>query len=84
MAKRKKEKPFMGKPPKFKVGDWVEFYYMFGKPGSFGQIIEDRGPLGQDGEHLYVLRRTWEWGESENITQAESDLRPAKAPTVSK
>jgi hypothetical protein len=82
MAKRKL-KPFVGKPPKFKVGDWVEFAYPEGQPAPLAQVLADRGPLGRDGEHLYHLRRILWGGETEVTTLSERHLRPAKAPTAS-
>ena len=79
MAK-KKLKPFVGLPPKYKVGDWVELAYPEGKPAPLAQILEDRGPLGQGGEHLYHIRQLLWGGETEVTTLAERHLRPAKAP----
>jgi hypothetical protein len=39
---------------RFKVGDWVTFQYGIGR--VFAQIIEDRGPLGFKGRHIYRIR----------------------------
>jgi hypothetical protein len=39
---------------RFKVGDWV--WFLYGTSNTFAQIIEDRGPLGFKGRHLYRIR----------------------------
>lgn len=77
-------KPFEGRPPKYKIGDWVEYFFQFNDPAPVAQVIRDRGPLGQGGEHVYQLRRVYEWGEVDEFEQSESHLRPAKTPTVTK
>jgi|GEM_PF-2483102 len=41
-------------PPKFQVGDRVEF--LFGVRRVHGEIVEDRGQIGVGGRRLYGIR----------------------------
>lgn len=68
-------------PPRFKVGDRVA-YRLWVDPPPVVEVIEYRGPLGQDGEHMYRLRRVLDWGEVKEFEQVESALQPAPEPAI--
>ncbi len=65
-------------PTKFKVGDWVK-YPRYPEP-SHALVIELRGPLAPGGEHVYRLRRVYEWGEVHEFEQSESELQASDPP----
>jgi hypothetical protein len=67
--------------PRFKVGDWVSFLFAIQK--VVAQVIEDCGPLGYKGRHLYRIRLDRTWTEPDLFELPEDDLegvpRPDKA-----
>ena len=76
MAKKKYTWP--DKPPRYRVGDWVS--YESSPTRARVLIIEDHGPLGRDGEHIYRIRRVLDWGEVKETSLSESHLEPADPP----
>lgn len=63
---------------RFKVGDWVTYPRWPERQRAL--VIEYRGPLGVGGEHVYRLRRVFDWGEVREFEQPESALEPVDAP----
>ena len=71
------------KRPKFRVGDWVMLE--FGVRPAFALIIEDRGPLGVNGRHLYRIRLERSYTEPDYFELAEEDMEkvvPDKAAVM--
>jgi hypothetical protein len=64
---------------RFRVGDWVCFLY--GTRKAFAQVIEDRGPLGYKGRHLYRISILNELAEPNLFEMPEEDLEPAAEPS---
>ena len=63
---------------RFLVGDWVSF--PFGVERALAQVIEDRGPLGKDGRHIYRIRREWDQDDENATERSETELEKADAP----
>jgi hypothetical protein len=55
---------------------------MYGPRRVQAQVIEDRGPLGINGQRIYRLRRDLEDGESTSFELMEEDLEAAAAPAT--
>jgi hypothetical protein len=72
------------RPPKYKVGDLVEYFFQSSGRGIVGEVIQDRGPIGWSGVHQYVVRPRSEYSGTEPVYASEDDLRPAKSPSTSK
>src|SRR4051794_31653080 len=66
---------------RFKVGDWVSF--QFGARRATAQIIEDRGPLGVNGERIYRIRLDRDSTEPDEFELREAQLEPASLPDKS-
>lgn len=66
---------------RFKVGDWVSFQY--GVRRATAQIIEDRGPLGINGERIYRIRLDRDSTEPDEFELREALLEPASLPDKS-
>jgi hypothetical protein len=66
-------------PPKYKVGDWVQ-YMLSGKYPQVVQVIEYSGPLGPGGEHVYRHRQVYDDGQVREFSMSESDVEPVAAP----
>jgi len=64
--------------PRFKVGDWVSFPFIIRT--VFAQIIEDRGPLGFKGRHIYRIRLDREATEPDLFEMPEESLEPVPLP----
>lgn len=62
----------------FKLGDWVT--YPFGIENHFAQVIEERGPIGVKGRHLYRIRFDLEETEPNCFELSEHDLQKASPP----
>lgn len=78
LTKAQKARIYGKTKPKYKVGDWVT-YPRIPEPVPV-LVIEHCGPLGTDGEHIYRLRRVFDWGEIREFQQPESVLHPTEAP----
>jgi hypothetical protein len=49
-------------PPRFHIGDRVRILYGF--HGVVGEVVEDRGNLGAEGERIYAVRMKMDaWNE---------------------
>ena len=81
LTNAQRERVYGKTEPKYKVGDWVAIRQ---RP-TFGPalVIRHRGPLGTDGEHVYRLRQTYEWGDAREFEQVESSLNRSEPPTAS-
>src|SRR6266498_2773207 len=72
-------KPRMVQEPRFKVGDWVS--WGSGTHKGLAVVIEDQGPFGLDGEHVYGLREFPLWTPITESGLSERFLEPAEPPT---
>jgi hypothetical protein len=66
---------------RFKLGDWVRFPY--GAADVFAQVIEERGPIGVKGRHLYRIQIDRDAEEPDAFELAEDDLQAASPPDKS-
>jgi hypothetical protein len=65
--------------PRFRIGDVVSFLY--GPQRVSGEIIEDRGQLGEFGRRLYRVRVEFDHDESMTLELPEEDMDdPAQVP----
>jgi hypothetical protein len=65
--------------PRFRIGDVVSFLY--GPQRVSGEIIEDRGQLGEFGRRLYRVRFDFDHDDSMTIELPEEDMDdPARVP----
>jgi hypothetical protein len=63
---------------RFKVGDWVTFPY--GTRNLIAQVVEERGPLGIRGRHLYRIRPAGETESPDSFEMPEDELAAATPP----
>src|SRR5438552_8092031 len=79
MAKKSKRNKWDGggSPPKFKVGDRVVMHR--GNREVEAVVVEDRGPLGIDGERIYGLHYEFLPGETRYTERDEHELTPVGA-----
>jgi hypothetical protein len=75
--RRVKVKDMRAKKGRFKVGDWVSFPSIF--RNKLAQVIEERGPLGVKGRHIYRIRIADET-ELEAFEMPEDELQPVPPP----
>jgi hypothetical protein len=66
------------KRKRFKVGDWVSFPW--GTGNMYAQVIEERGPLGVGGRHIYRIRYELESVEPDSFEMPDDDLDPVPQP----
>jgi len=65
-------------PLRFKVGDWVSFLYPVDP--VFAQVIEDHGPLGTNGRHMYRIRLDLAYTEPDMFDIPEEELEAVPLP----
>lgn len=66
--------PVLSSPARYRVGDFVAFLY--GPHRAVARVVEDRGPLGLNGHHVYRVAHFSEEEESDEFELPEHALEP--------